>query len=334
MRGDNEMKLSAEAQKYLFNAKAIAAGVPDEADIKLAQLMGNWREMDKVDLAILGIPFDTSVMLRPGCRFGPDSIRDGFFLSNIYEPGFDYDLSGLKIADFGNIDVIYTDVLETHKRVETVLSDIIKGGATPLVLGGDHGLTYPNVKSLLNNLEGNVGIIMFDGHLDVRTDQHGMISSGTPFRRLMEEPERNPLKPKNLVEIGINGWLASKKYGDFCKEKGITIFPAREVHRRGIDEIVQEALEIASDGTDAIWISFDIDGLDAAYAPGTCAPNPGGLTAHQALEAVWTIGQHPLCRGMDLLEVSPPWDLHNITSIMAAALAMNFIGATKKRIYG
>ena len=165
-------------------------------------------------------------------------------------------------------------------------------------------------------------------------DLYGMISSGTPFRRLIEEPDRNPLLPKNLVEIGINGWLASKYYGDYCKEKGITVIPAREVHRRGIKDVVAEALEIASDRTEAIWISFDIDGLDLAYAPGTCAPNPGGLTSYQALEAIWLIGQHPLCKGMDLLEVAPPWDVQNITSIMAAALAMQFIGATKKRIYG
>ncbi len=329
------MKLSLDAQKYLFDAKGIGTLCPDDADIKLAEIMKDWRTMDKVDVGIIGTPFDTSVMYRPGCRFGPESIRsNGLIFSNIYEPGLDCDLNGLQIADFGNIDVVYTDVLETHRRVELVLSEIIKAGVTPLVLGGDHGTTYPHVKSLLNNLEGNVGVIMFDGHLDVRTDHHGMISSGTPFRRLMEEPERNPLNPKNLVEIGINGWLASKKYGDFCKEQGITVIPAREVHKRSIEDVVKQALEIAGDGTEAIWISFDIDGLDLAYAPGTCAPNPGGLTAYQALEAIWMIGQHPLCRGMDLLEVSPPWDIQNLTSITAGALAMQFIGATKKRIYG
>lgn len=328
------MKISAEAQKYLFDARGLGSFCPDEYGVALPELMGNWREMEKVDLGILGIPFDTSVMYRPGTRFGPESLRSSLMMSNAYEPGLDCDLRGLKISDFGNIDVIFTDVLETHRRIEVTLSEIIKQGVTPLVLGGDHGLSYPNIKSLLNNLEGNVGIIMFDGHLDVRKDHHGMISSGTPFRRLIEEPTRNPLNPKNLVEVGINGWLSSKYYMDYCKDQGITVIPARQVHKRGIEDVLAQAIEIASQGTDAIWISVDIDGLDLAYAPGTCAPNPGGLTSYQVLEAIWTIGQHEKCRGMDLLEVSPPWDVQNVTSLMGAALCMQFIGATKKRLYG
>lgn len=327
------MRLSEEVQKYLLKPGTAVSGVPDETDIKLTQMMGDWKSMEKIDLAIMGTPFDTSVMSRPGCRFGPDSIREAFYWSNAYEPGLDCDLNGLRIADFGNVDVVHTDVLETHRRVEAVLTEIIRCGAVPLVLGGDHGTSYPHIKALMNNTSGNVGVIMFDAHLDVKKDQHGMISSGTPFRRLIEEPGRNPLNPKNLVEIGINGWLAAKKYGDFCKEKGISVFPAREVHKRGINAVTEEALRIAGKGTDAIWLSFDIDCLDLAYAPGTCAPNPGGLTSYQALEAVWTIGQHPLCKGMDLLEVSPPWDIRNLTSFTAAALATNFIGAVKRKLY-
>ncbi|CEP67473.1 Ureohydrolase [Moorella glycerini] len=328
------MRLNEEAERYLLSAKGYGSFCPDDYDVKLAEIMGDWRQMDTVDLGIVGVPFDTSVMYRPGCRFGPESIRNSLVFSNIYEPSLDFDLKGLKISDFGNIDVIFTDVLETHKRVEIVITEIIKQGVTPLILGGDHGLTYPHVKSLMNNVNGNVGVIMFDAHLDVRKNHHGMISSGTPFRRLMEEPEKNPLQPKNLVEIGINGWLASRYYGNYCKEQGITVIPAREVHKRGIEDVVEQALEIAGDGTEAIWISVDIDCLDSAYAPGTCAPNTGGLTSYHLLEAIWTIGQHPLCRGMDLLEVSPPWDVQNLTSLTAASLCMQFIGATKKRIYG
>lgn len=208
------MRISMEAEKLLFAARSLSSFCPDEYGLSLPEIMGDWREMDQVDLGLVGIPFDTSVMYRPGCRFGPESLRNSLMMSNTYEPGLDCELRGLKISDFGNIDVIFTDVLETHKRVETVMTQIIKHGVTPLILGGDHGLTYPNIKSLLNNIEGNVGIIMFDGHLDVRKDHHGMVSSGTPFRRLIDEPPRNPLKPKNLVEVGINGWLSSKYYAD------------------------------------------------------------------------------------------------------------------------
>ena len=140
------------------------------------------------------------------------------------------------------------------------------------------------------------------------------------------------VRPRNLVELGINGWLNSRFYMDWCREKGITVIPAREVHKRGIEEVVTQALERASDGTDAIFLSIDIDGLDLGVAPGTCAPNPGGLSSYQALEAVWMIAQHPLTRGFDLVEVAPPLDVANLTSIMAAAMIMHFLGGTKKKL--
>jgi len=200
-----------------------------------------------------------------------------------------------------------------------------------VAIGGDHSLAYPDAKALINSVNGRIGVIMIDGHLDVRISHHGEVSSGTPFRRLVEEPERAVL-PKNLVELGINGWLNSRFYMDWCREKGITVIPARQVHKRGIEEVVNQALELASDGTEAIFLSIDIDGLDLSVAPGTCAPNPGGLSSYQALEAVWMIAQHPLTRGFDLVEVAPSLDVANLTSIMAAAMVMHFLGGTKKRL--
>ncbi len=330
------MKLSAEANKLLLGAKkAGEVAAFDDADLKLVQILKDWREEDALDVGILGVPFDTGVFFRTGCRYGPDAIREQLFLfGNTYEPGYGVDISTAKIADFGNVKVNHQDIRETHASVETVLTDIIAGGVVPLVLGGDHSLTYPTVKALMNNVEGKVGVIMLDGHLDVRETKGGVISSGTPFRRLMEEPERNPMDPKNFVEIGINGWLAAKKYGDYCNEQGITVIPAREVHRRGYEDVIAQALEIAGNGTDAIWLSIDIDGLDSSVAPGTCAPNPGGLTSYEALEIVWQVANHPKCRGMDILEVSPPLDFNNITSIVATYLSMQFIGGIKNRKHG
>lgn len=327
------MKLRPEVAELLTDAATPGAFTPDTTTLSLADVLKPWQEISGADVGIVGVPFDTSVMGRPGCRFGPTAIRNAMALSSTYEVGLDVDLSeGVTITDFGNIDCVHTNVLETHRRIEAVVTDIMSNGVTPVVLGGDHGTSYPTIKSLINNTEGNIGVIMFDGHLDLRTDHHGEISSGTPFRRLMEEPTERPLDPKNLVEVGINGWLNAKVYGDFAREQGVTIIPARDVHRRGIDDVIAEALERAGDGTDAIWISFDIDGVELAHAPGTCAPNPGGLTAYEALEAVWQIGRSPKCRGFDILEVSPPLDVQGLTAITASQLALNFIGATKVRL--
>ncbi len=326
------MQLGKDSEKLLIDVPQPGKWVPDEYDVSLKDIMVDWRKADKADVGIVGIPFDTAVMGRRGCRFGPESIRSSLIFSDVYEPGIDVDLSkDFTVTDFGNIDVMLTDVLKTHERVEKVLTDIYKTGVTPVVIGGDHSLAYPDIKALMNNVKGDVGVINIDGHLDVRISHHGEVSSGTPFRRLMEEAPK-PLKPKNFVELGINGWLNSRFYMDYCREKGIRVIPAREVHKRGIEKVVEEALDRAGDGTDAIFLSIDIDGVSLAYAPGTCAPNAGGLTDYQILEAVWLIGSHPLSRGLDLLEVAPSLDAAGVTSIMGSAIIMQYLGATKKRL--
>jgi len=326
------MKFSSEVEKLLLEVSKPSNWVPDEYDVGMRDIMVDWREAKRVDAGIIGIPFDTAVMGRRGCRFGPESVRSSLVFSNVYEPGIDMDLStGFSVTDFGNIDVLQTDVLGTHERVEKVMTEIFRTGTTLVAIGGDHSLAYPDAKALINSVEGRIGVIMIDGHLDVRISHHGEVSSGTPFRRLVEEPVR-AVRPRNLVELGINGWLNSRFYMDWCRDKGITVIPARQVHKRGIEEVVNQALELASDGTEAIFLSIDIDGLDLGVAPGTCAPNPGGLSSYQALEAVWMIAQHPLTRGFDLVEVAPSLDVANLTSIMAAAMVMHFLGGTKKRL--
>jgi len=326
------MNLSKEATDLLIPVPEPSNWVPDEYDVGLRDIMVNWREADAADVGIVGVPFDTAVMGRRGCRFGPESVRSSLVFSNVYDPSVDVDLSsGLSVTDFGNIDVLHTDVLGTHERIEQVMTSIFAQGTTPVIIGGDHSIAYPDVKSLINNTKGNVGLIMIDGHLDVRHSHHGEVSSGTPFRRLMEEPD-NPVLATNFVEIGINGWLNSRYYMDYCRDMGVTVIPARQVHRRGVDDVIKQALEIAARGTDAIFLSIDIDGLDLSVAPGTCAPNPGGLTAYQGLELVWQIGQHPLSKGLDVAEIAPSLDCGGVTSMMGAALIMHYMAATKVRL--
>jgi len=326
------MKLPKEVENLLLPVPKPSNWVPDEYDVGVRDIMVDWQAAESVDAGIVGVPFDTAVMGRRGCRFGPESVRSALVFSNVYDPSVDVDLStGLSLTDFGNIDVLQTEVLGTHKRIENVITAIYKLGVTPVIIGGDHSISYPNIKSLINNTDGNVGVILIDGHLDVRHSHHGEVSSGTPFRRIMEEPE-TPVLPKNLVEIGINGWLNSRYYMDYCREQGVTVIPAREVHRRGIDDVITQALELAGDGTQAIFLSVDIDGLDLSIAPGTCSPNPGGLSAYESLELIWQIGKHPLSRGMDVVEIAPSLDQGGVTSIMGVALIMHYLGATKVRL--
>jgi len=327
------MNLSDEVKRLLLPSQPITPFVPDPYDVQICQLILPWAEVEKADVGLVGIPFDTSVMYRRGCRHGPKGVRSALVMSNSYEPGLGIDLAeDFAITDFGNIDVVHTDVSETHRRIEQVLTEIFGLDMVPLILGGDHGTTYASVKALCNNISGKVGVIMLDAHLDVRISHHGEISSGTPFRRILEEIPGKPVLPKNLVEVGINGWLSSKFATDYIKEKGIHMISAREVHKRGIEPVIEEAIGYATDGTEALFLSVDIDVLDFAFAPGTCAPNPGGLTSTQVLEAVYMIGRVKTLKGFDVVEVAPPLDTLDLTSYMGAAIAMQFMGAIKSRI--
>jgi formimidoylglutamase len=327
------MHLANEAERLLIPVAAPSNWAPDRYDVSLRDVMVSWREAETAEIGLVGIPFDTAVIGRRGCRFGPESVRSALVFANAYNPGYDIDLAtGFTWTDFGNIDVLVTEVPGTHARVETVVTEIYRTGTTPVVIGGDHSLAYPDIMGLVNLLgDGKkIGVINIDAHLDVRHSHHGEISSGTPFRRLLEQPGQ-PLRPQNFVELGINGWLNSKYYMDNIREMGVTVISAREVHRRDVDDVIAQALEIATAGVDALFVSFDIDAVDLSAAPGTCSPSPGGLTPYQALEMVWRFGQHPLCRGFDLLEVSPSLDQGGVTSMMAMSLIMNFMAATKVR---
>ncbi len=170
------MKLSKQAEELLIPVPAPSNWAPDEYDIGLRDVMVDWKEAESADIGIVGIPFDTAVIGRRGCRFGPESVRNALVFSIVYNPNYDCDLStDFSWTDFGNVDVLLTEVLGTHERVETVVTEMFKTGVTPVMIGGDHSLAYPDIKGLINVLgpDKKIGIINIDTHLDVRHSHHG-----------------------------------------------------------------------------------------------------------------------------------------------------------------
>lgn len=249
-----------------------------------------------------------------------------------YEPGLDVDISiGLEIADFGDVDVVHTSVGETHRRVTSVAQELCGRQIIPLSIGGDHSLTFPLVRGLCGATKGKVGVIYFDAHPDVRLARHGEVSSGTSFRRIFDELPSKQIDPRNVVAIGINGWHNSKRWLDYMKQIGVHVITARDVHMRGIGPPIEDAIGRAATNVDAIYLSIDIDCLDAAFAPGTNVPGQGGMTSFQLLEGVFEVGKNPLVRAFDVMEVAPPLDAANVTSYMGAAVVMQILGAVKAR---
>jgi len=327
------MRLSEKATSYLRKASLPTSFAPDKYQKELCNVIKDWIDVTEPDVGLLGIPFDTTSIwsARRGSAMAPAEVRRMFQYLGTYEPQYDVDISeGIKIVDFGDVDVAHTDVGETNRRIEAVTTEIFEAGVSLAIIGGDHGNTFGTVKGLSNATRGRVGLINVDSHPDVRESHHGEISSGTQFRRLIREIP-NPVRPQNFVEIGMRGWENNRANQEFLRENGIRFITAREVRERGICDVIKEAIEIAGNGTDAIYLSLDIDGLDICYAPGTPAPTPGGLTPGDYMEIVFQVGKQKTARAVDVMEISPILDVGSITCISGAYFITQFFGAVKYR---
>jgi formimidoylglutamase len=319
------MKPPSEIEDLLLAPRAMAPAVADEFERPASELIRPASELGADVLAtMVGIPFDTSILGRRGAKQGPEAVRWGLNASLLYDPNIDVDLSEApRVADFGDVDVLQTQVEPTWERVSAVTEALAKLGHPLLVLGGDHGLTFPSLRGFCRSVNGPVGLISVDAHLDVRVSHHGEISSGVPFRCALEELD-GQLVGANFTEFGISGWLNTRSYADYLREKGARLITAREIWRGNFDALVDEAIGRAADGTAAMYLTFDIDAIDGSIVAATNVPAVAGLTALQAQEIVWRFAQHPNAMAMDIMEVSPSWDSSTLTERMAASLVLHF----------
>jgi agmatinase len=333
---EETLALSEEATELLRPYDGYNVPIEDPYETNFCEVVERYPGATAADVGILGVPFDTAAVAGArGSREGPNGVRDKMPYWTCYNPELDIDISeGLDVVDFGNVAVTQTDVLEAHDQVETVTTELFERGITPVTIGGDHSLTYPAAKGLLNATDGDVGVINIDAHHDVRHSHGGELSSGTPFRRLLED-DSGKVAHENFVELGLSGWHNSKYYVDWVRDNGSEIITARDVHFGDIDEAAERAIEAATDGTEAVYLSVDIDVLEPGDAPGTSVPSPGGLRTYELQELVYRIGRHDRTRGMDLMEVAPPLETYDrSTTLVASAVVNQFIGATKERIAG
>jgi agmatinase len=313
-------------QARLLPPTPMAPAVRDEYERPVADLIRPAAEVEGDPLAsILGIPFDTSIMGRRGAKSGPTTVREGLNACLCYEPGIDVDLSEApRVADFGDVDVLHTNVDETWSRVTDVVEAIVRLGHPLVTIGGDHGLAFPVIRGVAQATTGPIGVISVDAHLDVRVSHHGEKSSGVPFRYMLEELG-DRISGRNFAQFGIAGWLNTRSYREYLREHDVRVITARELYKGDFDALVAEAIERAADGTEAIYMTFDIDAIEGATVGGTNVPAIAGLSPYQALEVVWAFGRHPKAVGFDVMEVSTPWDPSGMSERMAASLILNFI---------
>lgn len=305
-------------------------------DLRLKNLVRPYQGQ-RAYMGLVGVPFDTAIVLgggRAGSRGGPTAVREALKRYGVaYNLEKDIDLSDLQLVDFGDVEVVEEDVVETHRRVRAVVKKIHEIGVIPLTIGGGHDLAYPTGLALAAGVAGRVGGINVDAHLDVREVIEGRITSGTPFRRLLEE-SRGRVLPAAFVEVGAQGDVNARCHVDYLKERGSTIVPLEQVNAEGAGAVMIRALEIASRETEVLFFSLDIDAVAQAFAPGCSAPGPRGLTPQQVWEMAFLAGSHPQVRSMDLVEINPRYDVDGRTARLGISLILAFLCGLKTRIFG
>jgi guanidinopropionase len=297
-----------------------AALVPRFAGFPSFMRLPVLEDPSQVDVALVGVPFDGGTTNRAGARHGPREMRNQSSLvrrinANGVSP---YDV--LRVADLGDSPVNPIDLLDSLKKIEVFFRRITTGGAIPIAAGGDHLVTLPILRALATT---PLGLIHFDSHSDTNDKYFGdnPYTHGTPFRRAVEE---NLLDPKRCVQIAIRGTYYHETDFDFARSAGFRIITMEEVMDRGIAEVMAETRAIV--GELPSYVSFDIDSLDPAFAPGTGTPEIGGLTTREAQRALRSLRG---CRivGADIVEVAPPFDPSGLTAFTGASIMFELLCA-------
>jgi agmatinase len=280
------------------------------------------KDLTGVDLAVTGVPFDQAVTHRPGTRFGPRAIREASSLQP-YDPpyGWDFDpLSEFAIVDYGDVAFDYAKVADTPDRITDHIRGILSAGAGSITLGGDHYITFPILKAYAEKF-GPIALVQFDAHSDLWPDDDlTRIDHGTMTYKAVKT---GVVDPAHSIQVGIRTVC-----DDYC---GLKFLDARSVHENGVAWVVDQVK--ARVGDRPCYVSFDIDCLDPAFAPGTGTPVWGGLASWQAAAILRDLSGINLVGG-DVVEVSPPYDSTGATAIAGAHVAMELIclwGATRRK---
>jgi len=271
----------------------------------------------EIDLAILGIPFDSLVTFRPGARFGPNAIRQSSVLCRNYSQQMEVEVyERLRAFDVGDVNVGPFNYEETFRQIEDRVSQLQRRGAAVVSLGGDHSILLPILRATSRQYP-QLTVIQFDAHTDTSDEGWGQrFHHGTPVRRAIEE---ELVEGHHIFQIGIRGWSGRASYNDYANQAGINILDMQGFHdpARRLP-FLDRLREIA--GADPCYLTFDVDGVDPAFAPGTGTPVVGGLTSFEALDLMSSFRGLKFIGG-DVVEVAPAYDCSQITALLGATIA-------------
>jgi agmatinase len=278
-----------------------------------------------LDVVFVGAPYDGGTSYRPGARFGPQAIRSADYLPHdATRPhlalGVD-PYAELRIADVGDVLMPLGEQDLGRRNLEQAVHQVAAAGAVPIVLGGDHSITFPDATGVARNVGlGRLSLIHFDAHADTGQTLWGSLyGHGTPMRRLIES---GAVRGDRFLQIGLRGYWPEPETLDWMAEQRMRSFEMTEVVTRGLDECLTESFAIATDACDGVFLSVDVDVVDPGMAPGTGTPEPGGLTSRQLLDSVRRITMELPVVGIDVVEVAPAYDHAEVTALLASRVVL------------
>jgi agmatinase len=286
------------------------------------------------DVVVLGAPLDGGTSHRPGTRFGPQAIRQACYLPHDgSRPSLALRTDGLRdlrVLDAGDVEMFSGDVERSLTALRQAVATVSRAGAMPLVLGGDHSVTYADVRGVADHHgEGRVSMVHFDAHADTGDVEFGSLwGHGQPMRRLIES---GALRGDRFLQVGLRGYWPGPTTLEWMAEQRMRSYEMSEIGARGLDACLTETVGTATDGCDGVFLSVDIDVCDPGAAPGTGTPEPGGLSARQLLDAVRRVALELPVVGVDVVEVSPPYDHADVTALLANRVVLEVLGATALR---
>ncbi|MDQ2853406.1 MAG: agmatinase [Chloroflexota bacterium] len=284
------------------------------------------------DVAIVGAPLDDGVSHRPGARFGPRAIRAATYHAgspNSLQLGIE-PFEWMDVVDAGDAPIVPGNLERGHAVILRKVLEVARAGAIPIVLGGDHSITYPAASAVAQAVAPRrLGMVHFDAHADAANSTWGVLRShGTPMRRLIES---GAIEGRNFVQVGLRGYWPPPATLEWMERHGLRVHFMTEIEERGAEAVVADAIAQALDGPELIYLSVDIDVIDPGMAPGTGTPEPGGMLSRELLRAIRQIVGTVELAGMDVVEVAPAYDVSEITAAAAHRCVMEAISALAVR---
>ena len=275
---------------------------------------------EELEIALIGVPFDGGTTYRPGPRFGPRHVRAQSAIIRPWNPALHLNpFTKHRVADFGDLPVNPLSIEDTFRRIEQGIATVLDAGARTVCVGGDHSISLPILRAVAKKHGGPVSLIQFDAHNDLWDEYFGCkYSHGTPFRRAFEE---GLLPDGGVLQVGLRGQVYGEDDFDFAREHKVRMVTAEEFHAKGMAPVLRHLNAFRGK---PVYVTLDIDAVDPAFAPGTGTPQVGGFTSAQIIELVRALKGLDII-GCDLVEVSPPYDNGELTSLLAANLLFELL---------